>query len=161
MTRRGFHILLALILVGCVLSPYVELATGWGQSICDTGYDTESTVAIIALLLIAKATLLRAGAWFPDLPTHDRWVRSRLDLLVCSDAFERQCPSLLPPFALRSGPKDEYLRRFATFATSMLWLSIASRVIPRVQARSAIETKSNFERHSNTSIINTLNRDFH
>ena len=61
MTRRGFHILLALILVGCVLSPYVEFATGWGQSIFDTGHDTESIVAIIALLLIlafALATLL-------------------------------------------------------------------------------------------------------
>jgi hypothetical protein len=65
MTRRGFHILLALILVGCVLCPYVEFATGWGQSIFDTGYDTESTVAIIALLLILASALATLLIHFP------------------------------------------------------------------------------------------------
>jgi hypothetical protein len=61
MTRKGFHILLGLILVVCALSPYVELALNWGQSLFDTGYDTETIVAVIALVLIlafALATLL-------------------------------------------------------------------------------------------------------
>lgn len=52
MIRRGFHILLALILMVCVLCPFVEVAIGWNQTIFDTGYDTESTIAFIALLLI-------------------------------------------------------------------------------------------------------------
>lgn len=52
MTRKGFHILLALTLAVCVLCPYVEFALSWGQSLFDTGYDTETTVAVIALLLI-------------------------------------------------------------------------------------------------------------
>jgi hypothetical protein len=59
MTRKGFHILLALTLVVCVLSPYAELALSWGQSLFDTGYDTETTVAVIALLLILAFALAK------------------------------------------------------------------------------------------------------
>jgi hypothetical protein len=59
MTRKGFHVLLALTLVLCVLSPYVELVLNWGQSLFDTGYDTETTVAVIALLLILAFALAK------------------------------------------------------------------------------------------------------
>ena len=59
MTRKGFHILLALTLVVCVLCPYVEIALSWGQSLLDTGYDTETTVAVIALLLILAFALAK------------------------------------------------------------------------------------------------------
>ena len=59
MTRKGLHVLLALTLVLCALSPYVELALNWGQSLFDTGYDTETTVAIIALLLILAFALAK------------------------------------------------------------------------------------------------------
>jgi len=38
--------------VVCILCPYVEVAISWGQSLLDTGYDTETTVAVIALLTI-------------------------------------------------------------------------------------------------------------
>jgi hypothetical protein len=58
-TRRGFHILLALSLVVCVLCPYVEVALNWGQSLLDTGYDTETTVAVIALLMILAFALAK------------------------------------------------------------------------------------------------------
>ena len=43
---------MALVLVVCALCPYAEFALDWNQSIFDTGYDGESTVAAIALLLI-------------------------------------------------------------------------------------------------------------
>jgi hypothetical protein len=59
MTRKGFHIFLALTLVVCVLCPYLELALNWGQSLLDTGYDTETTVAVIALLLILAFALAK------------------------------------------------------------------------------------------------------
>ena len=59
MTRKGVHILLALTLVVCVLCPYVELALNWGQSLLDTGYDTETTVAVIAFLLILAFALAK------------------------------------------------------------------------------------------------------
>ena len=53
MTRRGFHIVLTLILVACVLCPFAEeFALHCNQTIFDTGYDGESTVAVIALLVV-------------------------------------------------------------------------------------------------------------
>ena len=64
MTRRGFHILLALTLVVCVLCPFVELALNCGQSLFDTGYDTETTVAVIALLLILAFALAKLLVYF-------------------------------------------------------------------------------------------------
>src|SRR5258707_13215593 len=39
------------------------------------------------------------------------------------------------------------VQRFTPFASPVLWSSIASRVIPRVQATFAIKTKSDSERH--------------
>lgn len=59
MTRRQFHVLVALILLVCVVCPHVETALDWNESIFTTGYDTESIVAIIALLLILSLTLAK------------------------------------------------------------------------------------------------------
>jgi hypothetical protein len=64
MTLRRFHVLVALILVACVVSPYVEAALDWNESIFTTGYDTESIVAIIALLLILSLGLAKLMAVF-------------------------------------------------------------------------------------------------
>ena len=49
--RRLFHIAIALILVICVLAPYVELAADFNSSIFATGYDNETTIAVLLLLL--------------------------------------------------------------------------------------------------------------
>lgn len=64
MTRRGLHASLALILLVCVICPYVEMALDWNASIFTTGYDTESTVGIIALLVILSLALARLLAAF-------------------------------------------------------------------------------------------------
>jgi sugar phosphate permease len=58
-TRKGFHVLLALTLVVCVLCPYVEFALDWNETIFNTGYDTETTIAVIALVLILTFALAR------------------------------------------------------------------------------------------------------
>src|SRR5580692_8139568 len=50
-TSRTFHILIALALIGCALCPFVELAIHWNGTIFQTGFDTESTVAVLLLLL--------------------------------------------------------------------------------------------------------------
>jgi hypothetical protein len=97
MTRRGFHILLALILVACVLSPYVELSLNWGQSLFDTGYDTETTVAVIALLLIlafALATLL--AHLLADTTDPERLVDSPVISRITLD-FSCAVPEFSPP----------------------------------------------------------------
>jgi hypothetical protein len=49
--RRLFHIGVALILVICILAPYVELAVEFNGSIFATGYDSETTIAVLVLLL--------------------------------------------------------------------------------------------------------------
>jgi hypothetical protein len=64
MTRKRFHILVALILVVCVVCPYVEAAFDSSESIFTTGYDTESIVAVIALLLTLSLTLAKLMAVF-------------------------------------------------------------------------------------------------
>jgi hypothetical protein len=64
MTRRRFHILVAIILLVCVACPYIESALDWDETLFTTGYDTESVVAIIALLLILSLTLAKLMAVF-------------------------------------------------------------------------------------------------
>lgn len=62
--RRWFHIAIALILLACAISPFVETAIHWNQSIFTTGHDTESTIAVIALLLVLALSLARLVAKF-------------------------------------------------------------------------------------------------
>lgn len=49
--RRAFHAAIALILVICAISPFVESAVNWNDTVFATGYDTESTMAVLVLLL--------------------------------------------------------------------------------------------------------------
>jgi hypothetical protein len=61
MNRRIFHVLIALVLVACALSPFVESALNSQDSMFSTGCDGESTLAIVVLLLelvLSLASLL-------------------------------------------------------------------------------------------------------
>jgi hypothetical protein len=61
MNRRIFHLLIALVLVACVVSPWVESALDCHDNMFSTGYDGESTLAIVVLLLelvLSLASLL-------------------------------------------------------------------------------------------------------
>lgn len=49
--RRAFHVAIALILVICALSPFLENAVNWNDTVFATGYDGESTMAVLVLLL--------------------------------------------------------------------------------------------------------------
>lgn len=102
-TRRGFHILLALTLVVCVLCPFVELALNWGQSLFDTGYDTETTVAVIALLLILAFALARLLVYFlGDTTGQERLVDSQGTSKLTFDFISAvPVPDTSPPHALR------------------------------------------------------------
>src|SRR5881397_3699603 len=51
MNRKTLHILLGLVLVACLVCPYVEFAIGWNDTIFTTGCDTESSVAVVMLLV--------------------------------------------------------------------------------------------------------------
>jgi len=61
MNRRIFHVLIALVLVACVVSPFVESALNCNDNVFSTGSDSESTLAIVVLLLelvLSLASLL-------------------------------------------------------------------------------------------------------
>lgn len=101
MTRRGFHIVLAVILVICLLCPYIEFAIQWNQSIFDTGYDGESTVAVIALLLIFAFLIASLLAHFIPASAaaesvDDSHVTRRTALDFISTVPELSPPPLLP-----------------------------------------------------------------
>jgi phosphatidylserine synthase len=102
MTRRGFHILLALILVVCALCPYAEFALNWNQSIFDTGYDGESTVAAIALLLILAFIIANLLAHFiSDRAAAESLVNSPITLRTALDFTSTVCEVSPPPLSLR------------------------------------------------------------
>jgi sugar phosphate permease len=97
MTRKGFHILLALTLVFCVLCPYVEFALDWNQTIFNTGYDTETTVAVIALLLILTFALARLlVSVLADRKGEEALAESHLTFSVLLD-FISTVPDVSPP----------------------------------------------------------------
>ena len=95
------HILVALALFGCALSPFIETAIHWNGNIFQTGYDTESTVAVLLLLLelaywIAKTfvVLFRLGLEKSSLV---RLVR----LTLPASDFATALPEIPPPLPLR------------------------------------------------------------
>ncbi len=101
MTRRRILILLASILVVCVLCPYVEDALDWNQSIFDTGYDSESTVAIIALLLILTFEFGSLLVYFlRDTTGEEHFVEPQGTLRYLLD-FNPTVPDISPPLPLR------------------------------------------------------------
>ena len=57
MSRRAVHGLLAIFLLACLLCPFIEIAIHSNDSIFNDGYDTESTVAILMLVLELGLTL--------------------------------------------------------------------------------------------------------
>jgi hypothetical protein len=101
MTSKRFHVSVALILIICVLCPYIEAALDWNESIFTTGYDTESIVAIIALLLILSLTLAKLIAVFlPSTIINQPIVASRSPRKR-EHSFVFGIPEVSPPLPLR------------------------------------------------------------
>lgn len=97
MTRRGLYILLALILVVCLFCPYIEVVIGWNQTIFDTGYDTESTVAVIALLLILAFALASHLIDFPASTADEERLAASIVRLRPAPDFISTVPEVSPP----------------------------------------------------------------
>jgi hypothetical protein len=101
MTRRGFQILLALTLFLCGLCPFIEIALHWDQSIFQTGYDGESNVAIIALVLILAFALAKLVASFiSEDTTEEPLFHPQGSVSLTADAAA-SFPDGSPPLALR------------------------------------------------------------
>jgi hypothetical protein len=99
--RRAFHVAIALILVICVISPFLELAVNWNDSVFATGYDGETTFAVLVLLLelvISLAGLLVCLCRNARLC--ERVVLTQSRFMRASD-FGIKIPELSPPLSLR------------------------------------------------------------
>jgi hypothetical protein len=99
--RRAFHVAIALILVICALSPFLESAANWNDSVFATGYDGESTMAVLVLLLelvISLAGLLVCQCQNLQLGERVAFSRSRFTL---ESSFSIPIPELSPPLPLR------------------------------------------------------------
>lgn len=101
MTRKGLHILLACVLFFCAASPYIEFALRSNQCIFQTGYDTESTIAIIALVVILTFALGRLLASFVPEGTSEEPVFHPQEAVNPSADDAASFPGTSPPLALR------------------------------------------------------------
>ena len=101
MRRKVFHLALALILLGCLICPYVELAIGWDETIFTTGYDTESTLAVVALLFeLVLAIASTIALLFPEVRLVEPLVvKDRV--LGFDSGFGILLPDFSPPPPLR------------------------------------------------------------
>ena len=99
--RRAFHAAIALILVICAISPFLESAVNWNDTVFATGYDGESSLAVLVLLLelvISLAGLLVCLC--RNLQLGDRVVIKHSPL-TCESDFGIKIPELSPPTPLR------------------------------------------------------------
>lgn len=101
MKRRVFHVVLGLILLACLVCPFVEMAIDWNESILTTGYDTESTVAVIALLLVLALALARLLAVFLPAILSEQPLVASPSPLQYARTFVLTVPDLSPPLPPR------------------------------------------------------------
>lgn len=92
---------IALVLVVCALSPFLETAVNWNDTVFATGYDGESSVAVLMLLLelvISIAGLLVCLC--RTLQLGERIVIRQFSLIRELE-FSFKIPELSPPPPLR------------------------------------------------------------
>jgi len=102
MNREALHILLGLVLVACLVCPYVEFAIGWNDTVFTTGYDTESSVAVVMLLVGLVLALAAVIALFvPETQLAEPLVTRRCPLTSeVGVALALPDPSLLVPLRI-------------------------------------------------------------
>jgi hypothetical protein len=100
-TPKALHILVAVMLIWCMLCPFVETAIHWNDTIFQSGFDTESTVAILLLLLelaygLARLLVVLLPSVLRTLSFiyFDRFA-------VCTLNFGTVLPAISPPLSLR------------------------------------------------------------
>ncbi len=101
MNRKALHVAIGLILIFCIVVPFVEPALGWDNNIFVTGQDTESTVAVVVLLM--ELVLALAGILIFVLAVFrviDR-IREKFLLLTFESSFGILILNVSPPVPLR------------------------------------------------------------
>jgi hypothetical protein len=95
------HVLIALILLACAVSPFVESGFNCHDNVFSTGYDGESTLAVVVLLLelvLSLASLLTFLC--PNIQVKDRIVE-RYERLTFDSDFRITISDASPPVPLR------------------------------------------------------------
>jgi len=100
---KAFHALVAFALFICAACPFVEMALRFNGSIFQNGYDTESTLAVLLLLLELSFAIGRLlVALLP------RVLKNLIRVYFCSEYltlsapnFEIVPPEISPPLSLR------------------------------------------------------------
>jgi hypothetical protein len=100
-SRRTLHILVALILLACAVSPFVESALHCHDTILSTGQDGESTVAVVVLLLELVLSLTSLLIFLcPNLELKGR-LDTEFRTLTTNIEFGFTIPELSPPVPVR------------------------------------------------------------
>lgn len=100
MSRRIFHVVIALILVACAVSPFVESALDCHDNVFSTGYDGESTLAIVVLLLELVLSLASLLVFWPNVRLKER-VHTEHPHLKSDSGFCLIIPDFSLPLPLR------------------------------------------------------------
>lgn len=99
--RRAFHVAIALVLVICALSPFLETAVNWNDTVFTTGYDGESTVAVLVLLLELVISLAGLLVCLCRIRQLGERIVIRHFSLIRELEFSFRIPELSPPLPLR------------------------------------------------------------
>lgn len=99
--RRAFHVAIALILVICAISPFLESAVNWNDSVFATGYDGESTLAVLVLLLELVISLAGVLVCLCQNTRLGERVVLKQSCLSRESGFSITIPELSPPPPLR------------------------------------------------------------
>lgn len=100
---KAFHALVALILLSCAVCPFAEIVLHFNGSIFQHGYDTESTLALLLLVLELSFAIGRLlVALLPRVVKNLVRVYFFSDYLALSaPKFEIVVPEISPPPPLR------------------------------------------------------------
>ena len=99
--RRIFHVAIALILIICAMSPFVETAVNWTDTVFATGYDGESTMAVLVLLLELVISLAGLLVCFCRNTQWIEWLVIKPSPLASKSDFSLIVAELSPPPPLR------------------------------------------------------------
>ena len=92
---------IALILVICALSPFLESAANWNDSVFATGYDGESTMAVLVLLLELVISLAGVLVCFSAKTESGERITVEYSSAAWESGFRISIPELTPPPPLR------------------------------------------------------------
>jgi len=99
---RTFHAIVALVLFYCVLCPFVEIALHSNNCIFVSGHDTESTVALLLLIVeLAFALGTLSMVVVPHVLIKTLTLISSNRLTLSSMSFVFVMPEISPPLPLR------------------------------------------------------------